>query len=298
MKKSQARRFKLPPLNVLPAFSAAARTGSLTLAAAEMHLTPGAISRQIKALEDALGTALFHRSHNAIALTAAGRQFLTHVNGALATLETGARAVSPERSRLVIQAPITIARRWLIPRIGSYRQEHPSEDLVIQSLALGASETADITITYRRGGEADDFRSAFLIDRTLAVCSPRFFSRSERELDARDVLGLPILLDTADAWSWRRWCEAAEIRFEPNGGSIGFDTDEAAIDACISGLGIAQASPAFVERELRSGQLIALCPSVSPIVGAYEIAKRGTLSTPDSFSLWLSQWGSRSLVVT
>lgn len=290
MKKSQAKRFKLPPLNVLPAFSAAARTGSLTLAAAEMHLTPGAVSRQMKALEDAIGTPLFHRSHNAITLTAAGRQFLTHVNGALATLETGARAISPERSRLVIQAPITIARRWLIPRIGSYRQEHPSEDLVIQSLALGASETADVTITYRRGSEADDYASAFLIDRTLAVCSPRFFSRSE-ELDPCDVLGLPILLDTADAWSWRRWCTAAGIGFEPKGGSIGFDTDEAAIDACISGLGIAQAAPAFIERELRSGQLIALCPAISPIVGAYEISKRNPNGAPDSLSQWLARWG-------
>ncbi|MBD9595274.1 LysR family transcriptional regulator [Ensifer sp. ENS05] len=291
MKKSQAKRFKLPPLSVLPAFSATARTGSLTLAAAEMHLTPGAVSRQIKALEDALGTPLFHRSHNAIALTAAGRQFLTHVNGALATLETGARAVSPERSRLVIQAPITIARRWLIPRIGSYRQAHPSEDLVIQSLALGAAEPADITITYRRCGDSDDHALAFLVDRTLAVCSPQFFARSERELDARDVLSLPILLDTADAWSWRRWCDAAAIPFEPKGGSIGFDTDEAAIDACISGLGIAQVSPAFIEKELRSGQLIALCPSISPIVGAYEIARRAPSGTPDSFSTWLSQWG-------
>ncbi|OCP02749.1 MULTISPECIES: LysR family transcriptional regulator [unclassified Ensifer] len=291
MKKSQAKRFKLPPLSVLPAFSAAARTGSLTLAATEMHLTPGAVSRQIKTLEDALGTALFHRTHNAITLTAAGRQFLTHVNGALATLETGTRAVAPERSRLVIQAPITMARRWLIPRIGSYRQEHPSEDLVIQSLALGTGETANVRITYRRGVDADDFASAFLIDRTLAVCSPRFFSRSQRELDACEVLALPILLDTADAWSWCRWCETGGISFEPKGGSIAFDTDEAAIDACISGLGIAQANPAFIERELRSGQLIALCSSISPTVGAYEIGKRGPTSAPESFSTWLSQWG-------
>ncbi|WP_327516345.1 LysR substrate-binding domain-containing protein [Ensifer sp.] len=278
-------------MSVLPAFSAAARTGSLTLAANEMHLTPGAVSRQIKALEDALGTALFHRTHNAITLTTAGRQFLTHVNGALATLETGARAIGPQRSRLVIQAPITLARRWLIPRIGSYRQEHPSEDLVIQSLALGAGEAADITISYRRCGDADDHGSAFLVDRTVAVCSPRFFSRSENGIGPGDILGLPILLDTADAWSWRRWCEAAGTGFSPKGGSICFDTDEAAIDACISGLGIAQASPAFIERELRSGQLIALLPSVSPVVGAYEITRRGATGAPEGFCLWLEQWG-------
>src|SRR6218665_1386086 len=166
MRNSQSSRQKLPPLATLPAFSIAARTGSLTLAARELHLTPGAISRQIKSLEDTLGVQLFHRGHNAISLTDAGRQYLTHVNAALATIDSGTRALSPDRVRLVIQAPITIARRWLIPRLGSYVQENPSVDLSVQSLALGASEVPDVTLTYSRGADESRFRSAFLLDRT------------------------------------------------------------------------------------------------------------------------------------
>ncbi|MCW0002325.1 LysR family transcriptional regulator [Pararhizobium sp. YC-54] len=281
---------KLPPLGTLPAFSIAARTGSLTLTARELHLTPGAISRQIKSLEDALGIQLFHRSHNAILLTDAGRQYLTHVNAALATIDNGTRALLPDRVRMVVQAPITIARRWLIPRLGSYLTENRNVDLCVQSLALGASDIPDIRIAYSRGSDEARFPSAFLLDRTVAVCSPLLIGRAAASMNPEALLDLPILLDTADAWSWRRWCDAAGIAFQPNAGSITFDTDEASIDASLTGLGIGQASPSLVERELREGQLIVLCPHINPIVGAYEIADRVPTGKADRFNQWLLKW--------
>ncbi len=292
MRNSQSNRQKLPPLATLPAFSIAARTGSLTLASRELHLTPGAISRQIKSLEDTLGVQLFHRGHNSISLTEAGRQYLAHVNAALATIDSGTRALSPDRVRLVIQAPITIARRWLIPRLGSYVRENPSVDLSIQSLALGASEVPDVTLTYSRGSDEGRFRSAFLLDRTVAVCSPLLVGSIAKSTTPKELLDLPILLDTADAWSWRRWCEAAEIEFAPRGGSITFDTDEASIDACLTGLGIGQASPALVERELKEGSLVMLCPNLEPIVGAYEIAGSTPTGSLSGFDKWLFAWRS------
>lgn len=287
MRNTQSKRPKLPPLATLPAFSIAARNGSLTLAARELHLTPGAISRQIKSLEDALGVQLFHRGHNTIALTDAGRQYLLHVNAALATLENGTRALLPDRVRLVIQAPITLARRWFIPRLSAFRQENPDVDLNIQSLALGASDIPDVTVSYTRGADEAQFPAAFLLDRTVAVCSPLFIGSAARTVTPETLLDLPILLDTADAWSWRRWCAAAEIDFQPRGGSITFDTDEASIDACITGLGIGQASPALIERELREGQLVLLCPELAPIVGAYEIAGAKPFGRATGFVQWL-----------
>ncbi|ASY56515.1 MULTISPECIES: LysR substrate-binding domain-containing protein [Sinorhizobium] len=290
MRITQTQRFKLPPLSTLPAFASAARTGSLTLTAREMNLTPGAISRQIKSLEDALGVSLFHRSHNAISLTDAGRQYLAHVSAALATIENGTRALQPDRATLVIQAPITLARRWLIPRLGSYRQDNPNVDLSIQSLALGATGVPDVVITYRRGTTEADFPVAFLLDRSIAVCSPLLSGGSGPHVQPQDLLDLPLLLDTADAWSWQRWCGAAQMAFKPRGGSIAFDTDEASIDACISGLGIGQASPSLIERELREGQLIALCPAINPIVGAYEISISTGTPSALAFNDWLSAW--------
>lgn len=290
MRNPQSNRPKLPPLATLPAFSIAARTGSLTLAARELHLTPGAISRQIKSLEDTLGIQLFHRGHNAISLTDAGRQYLTHVNAALATIDNGTRALLPDRVRLVIQAPITLARRWLIPRLGSYLQDNPNVDLSIQSLALGAGDIPDVTVTYARGADEGRVPSAFLLDRTVSVCSPLLIGRTATAVTPQALLDLPILLDTADAWSWRRWCDAAGINFQPRGGSLAFDTDEASIDACMTGLGIGQASPALIERELREGQLILLCPQVNPIVGAYEITESVPEGMAAGFNQWLRTW--------
>ncbi|WP_430441217.1 LysR family transcriptional regulator [Shinella sp.] len=290
MRNPQTNRAKLPPLATLPAFSIAARTGSLTLAARELHLTPGAISRQIKSLEEALGVQLFHRGHNAISLTDAGRQYLIHVNAALATLENGTCALLPDRVRLVIQAPITLARRWLIPRLGAYLQENPSVDLNIQSLALGASDVPDVTVSYKRGSDESRFPSAFLLDRTVAVCSPLLIGSLAKTVTPGALLGLPILLDTADAWSWQRWCEAAGIAFQPRSGSLTFDTDEASIDACMTGLGVGQASPSLIERELRDGQLIQLCPAINPIVGAYEIAGQAPTERAAGFDRWLQTW--------
>ena len=290
MRNSQSSRVRLPPLATLPAFSIAARTGSLTVTAQELNLTPGAISRQIKSLEDMLGVPLFHRRHNAISLTDAGRQYLTHVNAALATIDNGTRALMPDRVRLVIQAPITIARRWLIPRLGAYLQENPSVDLSIQSLALGASDVPDITITYRRGSDEARFQSAFLVDRTVAVCSPILLGDAAKTMGPEALLDLPILLDTADAWSWRRWCGAADIEFQPRAGSLTFDTDEASIDACITGLGIGQASPALIEKELREGLLVVLCPHMNPIVGCYEISGQVVAGMAERFNKWLLTW--------
>lgn len=290
MRNSQSNRARLPPLATLPAFSIAARTGSLTSAARELNLTPGAISRQIKSLEETLGVQLFHRGHNAISLTDAGRQYLIHINAALATIDNGTRALLPDRIRLVIQAPITIARRWLIPRLGSYLQGNPNVDLNIQSLALGAGDVPDVTVTYRRGSDDALFSSAFLLDRTVAVCSPLLVGNAAKTIEPEALLALPVLLDTADAWSWRRWCEAAHIGFQPRGGSITFDTDEASIDACISGLGIGQASPSLIERELRDGQLVVLCPQLNPIVGGYEISEPMPSGIALGFTQWLLAW--------
>ncbi|KFC67187.1 Transcriptional regulator, LysR family [Devosia sp. LC5] len=287
MTKTQSASRRLPSLNALPAFSAAARLCSISLAARELCVTPGAISRQIKSLEESLGSQLFRRGHNSIVLTEAGHRFLAHVNGALAMLQTGASTIVPDRSHLSIRAPITLARRWLIPRIRSFCQENPGVDIAIHSLALGDAAAADITMTYVRATDTTALSQAFLLDRTMAVCSPQLLALRGRSLAPAELLGLPLLLDTGDAWSWRRWCAAAGTGFHPRGGSITLDTDEASIDACLSGLGVGQASPSFIEKELRSGQLVALCADVAPIVGAYSFAHAPKSLLAGQFVSWL-----------
>lgn len=287
MQITQAGPSRFPSLNTLPAFVAVARTGSLTLASEELCLTPSAVSRQIKTLEEGLGTPLFQRSHNAIALTESGQRFLARAREALALVETGMREIAPRRRGLVVQAPITLTQRWLIPRIASFRQDCPEADLSFRSQQKPGNEVADLTIGYRRGTDMSSFEGAVLLDRTIAVCSPRLLGERAAVLDVDTLLGMPVLLDTADAWSWQRWCAAAGVAFHPRAGAMTFDTDEAAIDACLSGLGVGQANPAFVEAELAGGRLVALCPAISALVGAYTVSADKPCLLGTQFMSWL-----------
>ncbi|MGK9230412.1 LysR family transcriptional regulator [Inquilinus limosus] len=286
MQKTQPDPLRLP-LNSLLFFESAARHGSFTLAAAELFVTPGAASRQVKSLESALGVTLFRRRHNSIELTEAGRTFLAHVNGALALIRTGAAEITPNRSTLTIRAPLTLTQRWLIPRIGSFRQGHPGIDLWVRSIIEPGHEGPDVEIRYARADAAKAEGEIFLPDRTIPVCHPRLLGADARPERPSDILRLPVLLDTLDGWSWHRWCEAAGIPFRPLGGSITFDTDEAAIDACLSGLGVAQANAAFVDRHLQSGELLPLCPQIEAIVGTYRTLARKPGRAADAFIVWL-----------
>lgn len=293
MHNGRSETARLPWLNTLVAFEAAARLGSLTLAASELHLTPGAVSRQVKQLEQALDAVLFVRSHNAIELTDAGRIFLAHANGALAQVRTGMRAVSGRTARLTIRAPLTLTQRWLIPRIDHFRRGHPGVDLRFQTISAATSERTDVEIKYVRGTPQrnDISGEIFLIDRTAAVCRPELLVDGMSAITPEGVLSLPVLQDTADGWSWRQWCKAAGIAFQPNGDSMVFDTDEAAIDACLSGLGVAQANTAFVTSALEAGTIRHLCPSVDATLGAYYAVVNARSRVADSFVVWLKDQG-------
>jgi LysR family transcriptional regulator, glycine cleavage system transcriptional activator len=293
MQISHAEPSRFPSLNTLPAFVAVARAGSLTLAAEELCLTPSAVSRQIKTLEDSLGATLFHRSHNAVALTESGRRFLAHARGALAQVEAGMREISLNRARLIVQAPITLTQRWLIPRIDSFRSRCPDADLSFRSQKLGA-EAADLTVSYRRGTEGTTFENAVLIDRTVAVCAPRLLRGRADTLTPQTLFDLPVLLDTMDAWSWQQWAAAAGVAFQPRAGAISFDTDEAAIDACLSGLGVGQANPAFIENEISNGRLVMIDQAITALVGAYVISTEATTDLARQFLLWLRDFGTEA----
>lgn len=280
-------------LNTLVAFEAAARHKSLKLAAGELHLTPGAVSRQVKLLEESLGVTLFIRTHNAIELTELGKTFLDHVNSALATLRKGAKEVSGQGAKLTIRAPMTLMQRWLIPRIEKFRLANPGIDLRFQTAGVASSERTDVEIRYVRGAPRHDETTgeAFLIDHTAPVCSPALLAGKPAAVTPGDLLSLPLLLDTADGWSWQQWCKSARIPFQPGNETIAFDIDEAAIDACFSGLGVAQANTAFVADFLASGRLIHLCPQIRATLGAYHALIRIPGRIPDAFVNWLRTEG-------
>ncbi|EIM76979.1 LysR family transcriptional regulator [Nitratireductor aquibiodomus RA22] len=283
-------------MNAIVAFEAAARLGSLTLASHELYVTPGAVSRRVKLLEEALDATLFIRSNNTIELTDAGRSFLKHVTQALAILRQGAREVSGRSVRLSIRAPLTLTQRWLIPRIESFRQAYPGIDLRFQTMGAIAGERADIEIQYARSlaGAAEPEGVPFLEDRAAPICTPRFLATSKQSVAPADVLPLTLLQDTADGWSWRQWCKVAGIDYAPEGDVMVFDTDEAAIDACFSGLGVAQANLAFVSEHVQAGTLRQLTPGLEATLGVYYASIRVGSLNAQAFMRWLREQGQPS----
>src|SRR5262249_11645522 len=126
---------RLPPLNAVRAFEAAARHLSITLAADELHVTPGAVSRQIKSLEALLGVQLFERGHREIILTAKGRDYFHDTTAALSALRDAARKLTRQRQtkQLSIRAYTTFTIRWLIPRLSSFHAANPDIEVLLKA---------------------------------------------------------------------------------------------------------------------------------------------------------------------
>ncbi len=124
----------LPSLNALRAFEAAARHQSFTLAAQELHVTQGAVSHQVKALEEELGLALFERLSNQLRLTAAGQRYLVVVGDAFDRIESGTRQLleRPQRERLTISISPNFNAKWLAPRLGGFSARHADLDLHVE----------------------------------------------------------------------------------------------------------------------------------------------------------------------
>src|SRR5438067_7833936 len=171
---------KLPPLSALRAFEAAARLGSFSRAAEEISVTHSAVSHQVRALERALGTHLFHRNGRRVALTAAGRHFAERVGAALRDIGEAAQFVrrgSRDSNALTITTLPSFAARWLLPRLGRFMEQHPQIAVTVHtSLNLVDLERDEVDLAIRFGGGRWPGLEAqkFMEDEWFPVASPRF----------------------------------------------------------------------------------------------------------------------------
>ncbi|MDP9108267.1 MAG: transcriptional regulator GcvA [Pseudomonadota bacterium] len=260
---------RLPNLAALRAFEAAARHGNFSRAAEEMHVTHGAISHQVRGLEDDLGVALFTRNGKRIALTAEGQQLALRVRHALTDLvdATALMRARGGQKRLTITALPSFAARWLSPRLGGYIESHPELEVALQSSSQIADlEHGDIDIAIRFGaGVYPDLCSELLMhDYYYPVASPNFLGGSlpstPKELSRKMLL-------RCDLEPWLPWFKAAGLaRAEPTGGLI-YQDSSMLIRAAVDGEGIALARHAIAQPDIASGQLVRLfdvsirCPS-------------------------------------
>jgi LysR family transcriptional regulator, glycine cleavage system transcriptional activator len=254
-------RRRLPPLKTLPAFEVAAERLSFTEAAGEMHLTHGAVSRQIQALEGHLGVALFRRRNRRIELTEAGVAFLPGVRQALALLETSTAeiATSPREGALVVSCVATFMMRWLIPRLYAFNALYPKIDVRLsasQAPVDFARDGIDVAIrVVAPPWPRNVIASPFLPDRLGPVCAPALLDGRKR-MRLSDLRRHRLLQAESRAWAWSNWAKARGATVDL-GNSQRFEHMYFMLEAAASGLGIGIASHPLVEHDLKSGRLVA-----------------------------------------
>ena len=283
----------LPSLNALRAFEAAARHQSFTLAAQELHVTQGAVSHQVKALEEELGLALFERLSNQLRLTAAGQRYLVVVGDAFDRIESGTRQLleRPQRerlTRLTISTSPNFNAKWLAPRLGGFSARHADLDLHVEQSERQVNflrENIDVAIRYGEGPWSGLSCTRLGDEFLLPVCAPAL------DVDSIVALSTAPLLHSHDRQSWRDWFAAHGLSPDERPGII-FNQESAAVDAALAGQGVALARSSLVVRELQQGRLVAPVTLGLPLTQAYwlvypqEGENDGKIA---AFSNWLLQ---------
>lgn len=253
-----ARRF-LPSIAVLSAFEAAARLGSFTLAARELALTQGAVSRQIKALEDQVDTQLFDRVGRNVRLTAAGETYLKDIGdalGVIAQATLGLRA-NPGGGVLHLAILPTFGTRWLAPRLPEFHLRHPGITLNLTTRLRPfdlVTERQDAAIHFGHphwpGAE-----TAFLLGETvIPACAPAMLTTHPVHVPA-DLRTLPLLHLATRPDAWARWFAAHDTDSTNPPGMV-FDQFATAAQAAAYGLGVALLPRFLIARELADGVLV------------------------------------------
>lgn len=261
-------RRRLPPLNSLRAFEAAARHGSFALAAAELGVTPAAVSQQVKMLEAQLKLPLFRRLPRGLELTEAGRAYLPGLSDGLDRLAAATAQVREGRASGVVTVTTlaSFAAGWLVPRLSDFRRRYPGIDLRLDTsrhLVDFAREDVDIAIRFGRGA-TKGLEAVHLLDEVLfPVASPALL-HGTKPLNRFEDLAHHILLHDVDAlpnqpWMhWQSWFEREGL--DPKAASRGlfFTDSNVLVAAAVAGQGVALGRAPHLGEHLAKGRLVRL----------------------------------------
>lgn len=249
----------LPPMTALPVFEAVGRRLSVAKAAEELHLTPGAVSRQVHNLETFLGIKLFERAHRRIAFTPAGEAYWAKIHAALGEVREATRTVSADADRgpLIIAAPRMFLQKYVMPTLGGLYARYPdmAVNFVANADTAGGLDGA-IAVSPRP-------RPGFIIDELAAadlspVCSPAYL-REAPPLTTSDELERHTLLRSAEyIRNWERWLGDRSQRIFSRARCIDFESPGLEQTGAVEGLGIAIVRLSLVREELADGRLVAL----------------------------------------
>jgi len=255
---------RIPSLNGLKAFESAARHLSFTQAAHELNVTQTAISHQIRRLEDELGVRLFLRAKDGLTLTPEGRAYLPGVRSAFNELRHSTQMLlgSRESNTLTISTLVSLASKWLLPRLGAFQEAFPGIDVrVTASTELVDFHKAgiDAAIRYGRGDWPGLRADRLMSDEVFPVCSPRLLA-GPKALKAPADLRHHRLLQVSGMTNddWGIWLNAAgQPQALAEGSRLTFDLAMMAVQAAIDGLGVCIGRSTYVDEDLKAGRLVA-----------------------------------------
>lgn len=253
----------LPPLNALRAFEACAATGSFRGAAERLHVTPSAISHQIRQLEDVLGVALFERTTRRVRLTQAGEGYVPAVREALQLLEAATDRLMAQRGRrrLTVSAAPSYVMGWLMPRLPRFQIAHPDIelrlDMSVHYVDLRASDV-DLALRYSAAGSFPGLIAHHLFDEEMvAVCRADVAAGLPEPQDLRRGRLIEVSYRPGQ---WRLWFAAAGVAGPAPEPALSVDYDTVAVEAALDGLGVALVPDALVRRHRADGRLVVPFP--------------------------------------
>lgn len=282
---------RMPSLDSLRAFEAAARHLSFTKAAAELHVTPSALSHRVNAVEEELGVKLFHRLTRRLELTPEGetlaqgmRRGLDEITRALAALDRD-RASGP----LVVSLLPSFATRWFVPRLSRFRARHPQIEVRVDAepalVDLRAGD-ADLAIRFGRGEYPGLHVSKLMGDSVFPVCSPQLLAEVGAITQPEQITTFPLLHDAAaekdgSGADWASWLRHVGTPDVPAREGTRLTHAILTIEAAINGLGLALARRTLVADDLAAGRLVRVLPHESPTLFSYYL-----VCLPESLDRW------------
>jgi LysR family transcriptional regulator, glycine cleavage system transcriptional activator len=251
---------RLPPLNALKAFEAAARHESFTRAAEELCVTQGAVSHQVKALEAELGLKLFNRQRQKLVITESGRSYLAVVRDALDRIADGTEQLLRRQNSgaLTVSTSPNFAAKWLVHRLSRFAQAHPAIDLRVSASLHHvdfAREDVDVAIRHGNGSVPGLHVLRLCVEELFPVCSPKLL-KGKGALRTPADLRHAVLLHVNDRQDWKRWLDAANVDGIDLARGPLLNQASMAIDAAVDAQGVALARTALAAWDLIGGRLV------------------------------------------
>ncbi len=272
----------LPPLNGLRTFEAAARLLNFSRAAEERHVTPSAVSHQIKDLEERIGVVLFQRSRRSLILTDAGDVLLRGVHAAFGALSRAMDDLDAltHTPVLTVSVPPSVAMKWIVPRLETFRERHPDIDVRISTdMELPDLMSGDVDIAVHYGnGDYPGLVSELLVENSVApMCSPRFLEGATPLRRPEDLSRFTLLHDIGGdefgnpAYDWGTWLSAHGVENVDATLGLRFNTSADVLNAAVAGAGVAIGKTALAVDDLKSGRLVCLFDAIVAEKAAYYV---------------------------